>query len=250
MRPLPHTFACFLLALGSAALASAPAQAAPADVCAVPEALRQIGAMLPATAAALAGHRPLTIVALGSNSTLGTAAGGSDHAYPRDLERLLRARRPAQAITVYNSASHRMSAQEMLLRLEQAILPGRPTLVIWEVGTYEAVHELDPDNFEETLQSGLDSLRAKGVDVILMDMQYSGVTSAIIDFTPYLETLHHVASYNDIPLLPRYDMMRYWSDQGGFDFDAAPAGTRKAMAAEIYRCLARRLAEMILGAHP
>ena len=43
----------------------------------------------------------------------------------------------------------------------------------------------------------------------------------------------------------RYDIMKYWSDNGVFQFTDVPTGERRALAARVYACLGARLADAI-----
>jgi hypothetical protein len=230
------------------ALLPAGAVWAAPDLCAVPRDLLQDESPLPMTAAAIENKRPLRIVAIGSGSTLGRAAGGPDHAYPHFLEQILRRRFPAIPITVINRAAPRQSALEMVQRFESDVFTANPTLLIWELGTKEAVHGADPEALGQILQAGLDRLRKRRIDVIVMDMQYSRATAAMINFEPYLGALHRIADGNDVQVFQRFAMMRYWSESEIFDFDSAPSSSRQHMAEQVYDCIARRLSDVIARA--
>ena len=72
-----------------------------------------------------------------------------------------------------NLAVARQTAKAAAERLDREVLPLKPTLVIWETGTMEAVRGTDVDEFRETVQAGIDELRAAGAEVVLMNMQFS-----------------------------------------------------------------------------
>jgi hypothetical protein len=67
----------------------------------------------------------------------------------------------------------------------------------------------------------------------------------VINFERYLEALHRIADVADVYVFRRYEVMRYWSEHGVFNFDAVPQGERAALAAHAYECLAHRLADAI-----
>ena len=52
---------------------------------------------------------------------------------------------------------------------------------------------------------------------MLIDMQYNSGTASVINFEPYLDALHRAADLHDVYLFRRFDIMRYWSDEGMFD---------------------------------
>jgi hypothetical protein len=72
----------------------------------------------------------------------------------------------------------------------------------------------------------------------------------VIDFERYLNTLHQVAEVNEVYVFPRFEMMRYWSEQSVFNFDGVAKDQRASLAASVYECIARRLGEIIRDALP
>jgi len=218
------------------------------DSCAAPQELYEGTTKLPKVTAALATHRPLTIVAIGGASTVGLAASGPDLTYPHRLEEFLRSRFPSVMTTVINKGAPYQTTQEMVARFPRDVLALKPDLVVWETGTMDAVRSTDRDEFSRSLQNGIDALQTNGVDLILMDMQYARDTASVIDFQSYRDSMRAVADANDVPLLRRYEMMRYWSDQGAIALDEVPRTKISLVADQVYGCLAERLADMIVAA--
>jgi acyl-CoA thioesterase I len=216
-----------------------------AVACEVPEELMQIDEKLPHLAERLQAKEPVKIVAIGGASTTGLAAGSSDLAYPHRLQEILARWYPGSPIAVVNRGVPRQTAQQMLERFPTDVVPEDPVLVIWETGTTDAVRGVGVDDFAATLQNGIDELKAHGIDIVLVDMQFSHSTATIIDFERYLNAIHRVGDVNDISVFPRFEMMRYWSEQKVFDFDAVAKDERASLAAKVYECIARKLAETI-----
>jgi len=215
------------------------------DPCDVPDELMQVDEKLPHLAERLHAGQPVRIVAIGGASTTGSAAGSSDLAYPHRLQEILARWYPAASVTVVNRGVPRQTARQMLDRFPTDVLPEDPVLVIWETGTTDAVRGVDVDDFAAALQAGIDELEAHGIDVMLVDMQFSHSTMAVIDFERYLNTLHRVGDVNDINVFPRFEMMRYWSEQNVFNFDGVAKDERAALAAKVYECIAGKLADAI-----
>ena len=76
---------------------------------------------------------------LGGASTVGLAAGGPGLAWPARLSSALAEKFPSARIKVVNLAVARQTAKAAAERLVRDVLPLKPTLVIWETGTMEAV---------------------------------------------------------------------------------------------------------------
>lgn len=236
-----------LLVLAVAALGAAPlpAAAAPPD-CSVPAEILDDDPLLPLVAQHLREKRAITIVAIGGASTAGAAAANPQQdSYPHRLQQELQRRHPGVPISVINKGIARQTTQEMVDRFSRDVYPAAPTLVIWETGTVDAVHGIDVDSFAGSVERGLAALLERHYDVVLVNMQYSRDTVSVINFAPYLDTMAQQADADDVYLFRRFEMMRYWSENGIFQFASVPPGQRQALAATVYDCLARRLADAI-----
>ncbi len=247
MSTFCRAFALLLIAAAAglaAPLRFSPA-GAPAFSCAVPGRLMEIDAKLPNLSARVSARRPVRIVVIGGASTAGRAAGSPDLAYPKRLQESLARLFPSVPITVLNKAVPRQSTEEMLARFPQDVIDENPTLVIWETGITDAVRGVDIEDFVSSLEAGIGQLKARGIDVILVDMQFSRSMTALIDFDDYLKALRRTAEANGVYLFPRFEMMRYWSRENLFDFESVPKVWRARLAARVYQCIGEKLAEVI-----
>ena len=218
--------------------------------CAVPEHFYTFEPPLAKTAKALANHRNVVIVVLGGASTVGLAAGGLEHAWPARLGSALAERFPSTRTKVINLAVARQTAKRGAERLDREVLPLKPTLVIWETGTMEAVRGIDVDEFRETVQAGIDKLHAARAEVMLMNMQFSRESDAVIHFEPYLATMRELADVNDVPLFRRRGIMRYWAESGSLDLRAAEGEKGRELAAKLYGCIGRAMADFVTRGIP
>lgn len=222
----------------------APAVAEPEE-CAVPSDMLEAEASLTRLGLRLKAHQPVVVVAIGGASTVGQAAGSTELAYPHRLERILAHDFPDTPITVVNKGVARQSAKQMLERFPTDVFAEDPVMVIWETGINDAVRGTDIEDFAQTLQSGIEQLKNRSIDVMLVDMQFSRSSTTVIDFDKYMKALHRVGELGDVYVLPRFAMMRYWSEQKVFNFDDVAAEDRAKLAARVYDCLGQKLAEVI-----
>ncbi len=238
--------ACLALLIAPMLLTARPVAAQEQEKdCTVPAELVQDDPKLPLLAARIQQHKPVKIVAIGGSSTAGAAAQSPLQSYPERLEETLAERFPDVEITVVNKGVPRQTAQEMLDRFAQDVVAEDPVLTIWETGTTDAVRGVDVDAFTATLEAGIAALRARDIEVMLIDMQYSRRTASIIGFERYLAAMHRVADVDEAYLFKRFDIMRFWSDNGTFNFEDVQKADRTRLAAEVYDCLARRIADAI-----
>jgi acyl-CoA thioesterase-1 len=231
-------------ALAVAVLACAPPAFGGAQ-CKVPVELMHVDEALPHLSERLRAGDAVKIVAIGGASTTGAAAGSADLAYPHRLQEILRRWYPNIPITVVNKGVPRQTAQQMLERFPSDVIAEDPVLVIWETGTTDAVRGVEVEELAAALQSGIDELKARSIDIMLIDMQFSRSTVAVIDFERYLNALHRAGDVNDVYVFPRFEMMRYWSEQNVFNFDGVSKDERASLAASVYECIGKELAEAI-----
>jgi len=201
--------------------------------------------MLPKLLASLTAGKPVTIVAIGGASTEGRAGGGPDYAWPNQFGMALRREFPGTTITVVNLGKARQTAAAMYERFGKDVMPHKPTLVIWETGTVDAVRNVDRDAFRDALQGGLTTLRP-ATDVVMMDVQFSRLTHAMIDFEPYESAIRQLADMNDVPVFPRNELMRDWSESGEIDYNVKDKAARQIVARKLYRCIGEALAVFVM----
>ncbi len=234
-----------LLAGLLAAVAARAEDAAPA--CDVPAYLLTTESALPKVAEALKTGRPLDILVVGSRSSTINTSDGS--AYPGRLQAVLRERLPSVAVNVSVELQVKKTAEEVAGGLVKLLEGKRPTLVIWQTGTYDAMRSIDPDDFRGAVGEGVAALQNAGTDVILMNLQYSPRTETMISAPPYLDNMRVVAQQHDVPLFDRFAIMRHWNDAGDFDLFSASHGLE--LAKRVHDCLGRALSKFVIdAAHP
>ena len=243
---LPFLRYAIVIAAAGIALVSAPAGALGQEQeCPVPERFYAFEPPLKKTAKALASDREVVIAALGGASTVGLAAGGPNLAWPARMSSVLAGKFPSARTKVVNLAVARQTAKQATERFSREIFPLKPTLVIWETGTMEAVRGTDVDEFRETVQAGINELHAARTEMVLMNMQFSRETDAMIQFGPYLSAMRELADANDVPLFRRYGIMRYWAENDFLDLRARETEKRRQLATKLYDCIGHAMADFV-----
>ena len=191
---------------------------------------------------------PLVIVAIGSGSTAGTSPGGEDAAYPHYLEEALHERYPERDIRIINQGHAGEAASAMVARFQSEVLPQKPTLVIWQTGTVDAVRSLNVDNFAAMLNTGVATLVAGGADVILVNPQYAARIELLINYDPYLSAFDLANSQTDATLFDRFRIMRNWVAKGTIDLSTGSKELRRKKAEEAQGCIGVLLADILAKA--
>lgn len=219
--------------------------AAGPKACDTPGSLTYTDAQLRMVAAAVRKERRLDVLVEGTGSSALGGNQGTGNSYPARLEAKLAKRLPGVDVKVRTDIKSRRTAAEMNQLLGKLALDGKPNLVIWQTGTVDAMRSVDPEEFRSTLEAGVVALHAAGVDVILVNMQYSPRTETMISVGPYADAMRWVAQQHDVPLFDRLSIMKHWSEAGTFDL----AGPDKTQVAErVHDCIGLLLANMILEA--
>ena len=213
--------------------------------CEVPPELSETSIKLPHLTERLGARQPVNIVAIGGASTKGAAAGAPDLAYPHRLQVALAGYYPDVPVAVVNKGVPRQSTQQMVERFPTDVIAEDPILVVWEAGISDAVRGIEIDDFAAALQAGIDEVKNRAIDIMLVDMQFSRRTSTVINFEQYLRALHRVGDLNKVYVFPRFQMMRYWTEQNMFNFDDVAEDERARLAAKVYECIGRKLAQVI-----
>ena len=226
---------------------AAPARAE-LSACPVPEeaALRDIS--LPHAREEVATRHRLDVLVLGGADAMGRAAQGDAYSTPARLEARLREALPEVDVHIATHAAPRRSVSAALDDLEADLAKTAPALVIWSSGPVEAGRGTDIDDLADSLQTGIERIRAAGADIILVNLQYAPSIARIVDLEPYRDAVRRIGGANEIPVLDRYEMMRAWSDSGLLDLDATEPAARVQVARVLFDCVAAALADPILAA--
>ena len=188
----------------------------------------------------------LTIAVVGTGSSILAGPDGPRSAYPARLEAALLHRLPSVAVKVVTLVRTRMSAEDLARGMGKLLIDEKPDLVIWQTGTLDAIRRIDPEVFRTALDEGVETVQKAGVNVILMNMQYSPRTDMMVALGPYADIMRVVAQQHDLPLFDRLAIMRHWSDVGAFDLYAA--GKEPLLAQRVHDCIGRAIAAMIINA--
>ncbi|MBO1074720.1 SGNH/GDSL hydrolase family protein [Roseomonas marmotae] len=182
--------------------------------CMVPEELQNLRFALPRMTTLVQEGEAVRILAIGSSSTAGVGATAPGHAYPSRLQDALLRLLPGAKITVRNDGIGGEVASTTLIRMRKAIEDWKPDVVLWQLGTNDAVRHITPEAFSETMRQGVDFVQERGLDLVLIDPQFYAGQGGEDLYRLIVQTIERVAAEKQVPLMRRYAIMRYW--------DAAP----------------------------
>jgi acyl-CoA thioesterase-1 len=210
---------CVGAAMLGGAAESARAQTPPAmsaaDTCLAANSSLSLGAKLPRTTARLKSGEPLKVVAIGSSSTVGLWVLQSAATYPEVMrQELLRLKTNAE-IQIINSGRVGDTIPDNIERFERDVFSYRPDLVVWQLGTNDIVWGGRPDDqLKSKIVYGVRALKARGTDVILMDLQYAPLVLRSDYYSKLEAIISEVAQQEQVGLFSRFALMRKSIDAG------------------------------------
>ena len=177
--------------------------------CSVPSGEIAAPAPLTTIMSRLEAHQPLRILAIGSSSTWGVGATARRKNYPSQLEAMLEKVLKDVPIEIINrgvSGETADSTSDRLL-MEAALL--RPDLVLWQVGTNDAVQRVPVERFDQTVRATVAALRHKKIDVVLVGLQYTPKYARDDHYVAIRQRLREIAAEENVLYVRRYQAMEY-----------------------------------------
>jgi lysophospholipase L1-like esterase len=221
-------------------------QVATESSCGVAEALpARIGA-LPHFSRAIENRRRLRIVAIGSSSTEGVGASTPAANYPSQLQALLKLAMPGENFEVINLGVGGETAGKAVERIRRDIPKLAPDLVIWQVGTNDAINGAIVADYESIVRDAVQFLKDRQFDVMLIGPQWTRKLAGNPAYVAVRDATAQVAREEGVTLVSRYDAMRKQAELSGREDFIGP--DRLHMNDRGYRCLAEQVATALAKA--
>ena len=163
-------------------------------------------AKLRAVKAALREKRPVKVLAIG-----GGAAPGASASYPVKLEVALEQALPNVDVVIEHRGLQGEIASGAGERIRTMVAESEPDLVIWQVGTYDALARVEVEAFASALDEAVAWIKSHGIDVVLVDPLYTASMAADAYYNQIVGTVRTVAAREKVPLVQRYEALRYLS---------------------------------------
>jgi len=203
---------------------------------------------LPRLGEALRTTHTAKVLAVGSSSTAGVGASSPSRTYTARLEADLES---ALKGTDFDVVGHGLSgemAQGAADRMKHEVEETKPDLVIWQVGTNDALRHVALDKFKTCLSKTLAWFKEQHLDVILINPQYGDVLVKDAYYEEVVAAIAEIARDAQVLLVDRFDAMRKLQRERGDGFYLSADNLH--MNDEGYRCLAEQLATAIIAALP
>ncbi|MCP8937545.1 SGNH/GDSL hydrolase family protein [Alsobacter sp. SYSU M60028] len=219
---------CLILACALAPAAS-PARAGVPPNCQVPDKLLSLPADLPRVRAAIRETRPVKIAVVGP----GIAGPVLSERRRARLLRGLEARLPNISFEVLDEGRSAALVGDAFARIREDVVHESPDLLIWQVGTPDAVAGTEPAVFGETLARALDWLKGQPVDVIVMDPLYVAGVDHEKAYWDIVAAIGDVSGRSGVNLFPRYAITQALDGRKAPDDPADPLAAKRGCTPEL-----------------
>ena len=193
---------------------------------------------------ALRTQRNVKVLAIGSSSTEGVGASKPSATYIAKLETSLEGAFKGMDFDVVGRGKGGEVAQGAADRMKREVEEVKPDLVVWQVGTNDALRHVDLERFKSCLKTTLAWLAQNKFDVILVDPQYGNQLVKDSYYEKVVTAIAEVASEARVLLVDRFETMRELQRERG---NIYLSSDNLHLNDTGHRCMAEQLARSIVA---
>lgn len=161
---------------------------------------------LPYVTAALQQRKTLRILALGASPAAGRGIGRGG--YTSMIEKLLEGALKGVDVVMINRGVSGELAANAAHRMQAEVALNEPDLVLWQVGTNDALAYVPVAEVEETVRDAIKWLHAHKVDVILVGLQFVDPRLRDAHYIAVRDGLRALAAKENVIMLRRDEAMQ------------------------------------------
>ncbi len=183
---------------------------------------------------------------------MGTSAVGGGSGAPKNyqakIEAILEKAFKGVNVVMVNRGVSGEVASLTAERLKLLVALEKPDVVLWQVGTNDALARVPAEEFEQSLRDTVGWLKQHGVDVILVGLQYNPKLAADENYAAIRGALRNAAAAENVPLVRRYAAMELIERSRRGEIDPIDMTDLNDLG---YRCMAEHIARaMVVSAFP
>ena len=190
-------------------------------------------------------NRNPRVLAIGSSSTVGVGASRPANTYVAKLEDNLESAFKGVDFEMFGRGLSGEMAEGQSSRMRTTVEEVKPDLVLWQVGTNDAIHHVDMDSFKNCLRKTLTWLEENKFDVMMVDPQYSDNLAKDTFYESVVAAVAEIAAEKHVLLVDRFEAMRQLSKERGDAFYMT--SDQLHLNDTGHRCMAEQLARAIVA---
>jgi acyl-CoA thioesterase I len=196
---------------------------------------------LPNSALALQQRKKIKILAIGASpaSVLGLGRGGTPPLLERILERTIK----GLDVEIINRGFSGELAEAAGERLKIEVALNNPDIVLWQVGTNDALAQVPVEDFQNAVSDTVRWLKEHNIDVILVGLHYMKQLAKDEHYQAIRAALQRIANSESVLRIGRYEAMEVLANtvQSGSQPEPQDFGLSEAG----YNCMAQYIARTI-----
>jgi acyl-CoA thioesterase I len=186
------------------------------------------------------------VLVIGSSSTVGVGASSPSRTYVARVEADLESALKGTDFQVVGRGMSGEVAQGAADRMKREVEQVKPDLVIWQVGTNDALRHVAIDSFKNCMKKTLAWLKEQQIDVVLINPQYGDALIQDAYYENVVAAIADVARQSQVLLVDRFGAMRQLQRETSSRIYLSADNLH--MNDEGYRRLAEQLAATIIRA--
>jgi acyl-CoA thioesterase I len=194
---------------------------------------------LPNVAAALKDRKELRILAIGASSS----RRGGRGSYTDQIEKLLEQANKGIDVIIINRGVSGELAADAARRVKSEVALNEPNLVLWQVGTNDALAYVPLDEIADTVTDTIHWLKAHKVDVALVGLQFVHRMAQDEHYRAVRNLMRKIAAQENVVIVRRYEAMELIAQASGDDPNSVPDMFERAESS--YECLSQYVARAI-----
>ena len=191
---------------------AAPAETAPPQEpplsreCQTPGLAMSGGVSLPNVTRAIRERKVIKILAIGASAKGGR--GLNENGYYGIIEAVLEKTIPGLDVQMIDRGVSGELARDAAERIRTEVALVNPDLVLWQLGTHDAMMQVPVEDFKVTVGESLDWLRQRGVDVVIVGLHYLRKLATDPHYQAIRIALNRLADEKKVLRIGRYEAMQ------------------------------------------
>lgn len=161
---------------------------------------------LPNLALALKDRKVLKILSIGASSKAGKAS--RDAGYFSLVEGILEKTLPGIDVQIIDRGVSGELARDAAERLRTEVALAGPDLVLWQLGTHDALMQVPVDEFKATVSEALDWFKPLKVDVVIVGLHYLRKMATDPHYQAIRQALNRTVEEKKVLRISRYEAMQ------------------------------------------
>ena len=196
---------------------------------------------LPQVTRAIRLRKKIRIITIGASSKGGKL--NSEDGYQQIIETMVEKTIPGLDVQLINRGVSGELARDAADRIKTEVALNRPDLVLWQLGTHDALMHVPVNEFKATVTETVDWLRSHGIDVVMVGLHY--VRNMVRDehYQAVRAALRATAEQKRILWIGRYEAMQVIEQARRTS--SGPSPNEFTMTEAGYSCLSEYIARAL-----